>query len=603
MRIQTLSVEEAVASLRSTPQGLSTGEARRRLAEYGPNRMERVAAEPLALRVLKEFTHFFALILWVAAALAFLAEWSAPGQGMARVGYAIVAVIVVSGIFSFWQKHRIERILAELQKLLPRQVKVQRDGALARLAAEELVPGDLVLIEQGDRVPADCRLLEATGLRVNDATVTGESLPRSCDAAPSAAPELTRSRNVVLAGTSVAAGEVRALAFATGMHSEFGKIAHLAQAAGREASPLRVELARLSRTIALLAVTIGLAGEHPQVATGEQLRAWSDTQLRLALDAPEILFARVAADQKTRIVEALKQKRHVVAVTGGGVNDAPALKSAHIGIAMGLSGTDVAKESADMVLLDDNFTSIVSAVEEGRALFDNMRKFLTYILAHNVPELVPYLAFALFGIPLPLTPIQILAIDMGTDSLTALGLGTERAGPADMRRPARARDERLLDWRLAVRAYLFLGPIKAAAAMAAFFFVLRGAGWRYGEPAGSSIYLQATTACLTAIVVMQVVNVFLCRSRMRSVFSVGLGGNRLILWGVLLEVALIVLIDYTPVGNLLFATAPLEPRVWLFLLPFAVAMLALEELRKWVARRLLAAGSARTAGAPEGAAG
>ena len=179
--------------------------------------------------------------------------------------------------------------------------------------------------------------------------------------------------------------------------------------------------------------------------TGEQLRHFSDIQLRLALDAPEMIFARVSADQKMRIVEALKQKRHVVAVTGDGVNDAPALKSAHIGIAMGIAGTDVAKEAADMVLLDDNFASIVNAVEEGRAVFENIRKFLTYILAHNVAELIPYLAFVLFRIPLPLTPIQILAIDMGTDSLTALGLGVERPAPAVMPRPPRPQQRAALE--------------------------------------------------------------------------------------------------------------------------------------------------------------
>lgn len=154
---------------------------------------------------------------------------------------------------------------------------------------------------------------------------------------------------------------------------------------------------------------IGLIrSDEPLVITGDELRALTDTQLRLALDTPEIIFARVGADQKRRIVEALKRKGHVVAATGDGVNDAPALKSAHIGIAMGISGTDVAKEAADMVLLDDNFASIVNAVEEGRAVFSNIRKFLTYILAHNVPELIPYLVFSLFSVPLALTPIQIL---------------------------------------------------------------------------------------------------------------------------------------------------------------------------------------------------
>ena len=188
--------------------------------------------------------------------------------------------------------------------------------------------------------------------------------------------------------------------------------------------------------------------DNPVVITGMQLRKLSEIQLRLALDAPDIIFARVGADQKMRIVAALKKKKHIVAVTGDGVNDAPALKMADIGIAMGISGTDVAKEAADMILLDDNFASIIAAIEEGRAVYENIRKFLTYILTSNIPEIMPYLAFALLKIPLPLTIIQILAVDLGTDMLPALGLGAAKPEPGSMTKPPRPRKERLLDWRL-----------------------------------------------------------------------------------------------------------------------------------------------------------
>ena len=344
------------------------------------------------------------------------------------------------------------------------------------------------------------------------------------------------------------------------------------------------------RTARAIARKIGLVqSADPKVVTGAQFHSLSAIELQFALDAPEIIFARVAADQKMRIVEALKEKKHVVAVTGDGVNDAPALKSAHIGIAMGISGTDVAKQAADMVLLDDNFADIVSAIEEGRAVFQNIRKFLTYVLVHNVAELVPYLAFGLFGIPLPLTPIQALSIDMGTDSLTALGLGVERSNPTIMRLPPRRQDQRLLNLPLALRAYLFLGTIEAAAAMAAYFFVLLGAGWRFGQNLAPTdpLYLSATTACLSAIIIMQIVNVFLCRSSVRSIFSINLTDNRLIVWGVGLEVALLVLINYTPWGNMLLDTAPVPFGLWLFVIPLAVAMLALEEARKWLVRRSL----------------
>ena len=320
--------------------------------------------------------------------------------------------------------------------------------------------------------------------------------------------------------------------------------------------------------------------------TGEQLGHLSDIQLQLALDAPEIVFARVLAEQKMRIVGALKKKRELVAVTGDGVNDAPALRKADVGIAMGRSGTDVAREAADMVLLDDNFASIVAAIEEGRAVFANIRNFLTYILTSNVPELIPYLAFVIFRIPLPLTIIQILAVDLGTDMLPALGLGAEKPAPDIMKVPPRSRADRLLNWPLLARAYLFLGPMQAAAAMSAYWFVLRNGGWNFGEKlaAHDPLYLQATTACLSAIIVMQIANVFLCRSEREPLLARSLTSNRLILAGIATEILLIALIVYTPWGNALFGTASIELVVWLFIIPFALAMVALEELRKWLVR-------------------
>jgi magnesium-transporting ATPase (P-type) len=341
-------------------------------------------------------------------------------------------------------------------------------------------------------------------------------------------------------------------------------------------------------TAAALAREIGLVtGDTQRIVTGDELHRMSPTQLQLALDARDILFARVAADQKMQIVQSLQRKGEIVAVTGDGVNDAPALKTADIGIAMGISGTDVAKESADVILLDDNLASIVSAIEEGRAVFDNIRKFLTYILTSNIPELVPYLAFVLFRIPLPLTIIQILAVDLGTDLVPALALGAEKPDHDVMKRPPRGRDDRLLSAGLVARAYLFLGPLEAIAAMAAFFQVLHAGGWNPGEPLArlDPLYLAATTACLAAIVVAQVVNVFLCRHPLKSSLSFGLFGNPLIAIGIAAEVALLLLIVYTPAGNWLFGTAPLGVETWLFVVPFAGSMWLLEEARKAFLRR------------------
>lgn len=883
MKIHHLTPEAALESLDSSLEGLTDDEIERRLHEYGFNKIEEVQKESQLIAFAKEFLHFFALILWLAAGLAFFAESQQPGQGMATLGYAILGVIVVNGVFSFWQRYQAERAIAALQKLLPHQVKVIREAEMELIPAEELVPGDVIVLQEGDNIPADCRLLESFSLRVNNSTITGESLPKSRDSEPSAEEEMTQSRNILLAGTSVVSGEGKALVFATGMHTEFGKIAQLTQSTGENLSPLQKEITRLSHFVAVLAALLGavffligdimglsfwenfifaigiivanvpegllptvtlslamatqrmakrnalirhlpsvetlgsttvictdktgtltqnrmavkqfflnkqcfrltqlspeltqthkdffitaalchnlkqvenhtflgdpmeialvqmaqaqgikvaypkidevpfdtdrkrlstihqtpegktlyckgalekilplcthtlidgeiqllteewrnyflaaqqsmadeglrilafayrllpenyhsntaeqeliltalvgledpprpevaeaiakcdaagikvimITGDHPHTAVaiarqiglvrtsrpkviiGDRLKKLTRSQLQVALNASEIIFARVSADQKMHIVEALQRKKHIVAVTGDGVNDAPALKKADIGIAMGLSGTDVAKEAADMILLDDNFASIVAAIEEGRSVFENIRKFLTYILTSNIPEIVPYLSFVLFKIPLPLTVIQILAVDLGTDMLPALGLGVEAPDPALMSRPPRLRKERLINWRLLIRAYLFLGIIEAGAAMAAYFFVLHQGGWHYGDMLSrhNLLYLQATTACLTAIIMMQVVNVFICKRYQHGILQTSIWNNPLILYGVLLEIALILVIDYTPWGNRLFATAPLDKEVWLFVMPFAFGLLLLEEARKWLVRR------------------
>jgi len=186
---------------------------------------------------------------------------------------------------------------------------------------------------------------------------------------------------------------------------------------------------------------------------------------------------------------------------------------------------------------------------------------------------------------------------MVTDSLPAVGLGVEEPHPAAMHRPPRSQNERLMNLTLALRAYLFLGLIEAAVAMAAFFFVLNDGGWIYGDPLAPTdpLYMRATTACLSAIVLMQIVNVFLCRSSVQSVFSQPFFCNRTILCGVALELGLLILINYAPWGNQLLQTLPVPVDLWLFLMPCAIAMLTLEELRKWLARRSLQPPSLRPA--------
>ena len=860
----------------SETPGLTSEEARRVLAEVGPNVLAEVRPPSHLRRFSAQLVHLFALLLWAGAVLAWLA-------GMPQLSAAIVVVVLVNALFAFAQEYRAERAAEALRRMLPQTARVLRDRDVAHVPAEELVPGDVLLLEAGDRVSADADLLELRELRIDNSTLTGESWP--------VAPE-----EQVFAGTYVVSGRGEALVTATGMSTELGRIAELTQRGRVKPSPLELELKHVTRLVAVVSAGIGttfflvagwlgmgleerfvfavgvmvanlpegllptvtlalalatqrmarrnalvrrlssvetlgettvictdktgtlteneltavrvwtpelelevegagyepfgrfrsggrvvqprevaellragllcndsrlvsgadgwsvrgdptegalvvlaekgglrqeqevarlprvfevpfdsqrrrmttvhangservayvkgapeeilarsalgpeervraekaaaamedealrvlalakrtvsedadtgspeldeglellgLVGMHDppraevreaiarchaagirvlmvtgdagatavaiarriglvrreaHVITGHDLDGIDDAELGRLLDERDVVFARIDPEQKLRLAHVLHDAGEVVAMTGDGVNDAPALREADIGVAMGRRGTDVAKEAADMILLDDNFATVVAAVEEGRAVYDNIRRFAVYHFCSNVAELLPFVAWGLSGgaIPLPLTVMQVLAIDLGTDMLPAIALGTEKAEPGTMTRPPRPRNERLLGPRVLARAYGFVGLIEGIFGLAAFTFSFALGGWRPGMPLPSSgtAYVQATTMTQTGIVMGQVGAGMAMRTNRRSVFSIGLFTNRFLLVAIAFELALAAALIYVPGLNTAFHQGPIGVAEWLFLAPIPFVVFGAEEARKAILRR------------------
>ncbi len=346
-------------------------------------------------------------------------------------------------------------------------------------------------------------------------------------------------------------------------------------------------------TATAIARRVGITDEHPRVVTGDELDRLDQHGIgELVRDEFDIIFARASPEAKLRIADALRDQGHVVAMTGDGVNDAPALHRADIGVAMGRSGTDVAREAATMVLTDDNFASLVSAVRAGRRIYDNVRKFIVYIFAHATPEVTPFLVFALGSgkVPLPLTILQLLAFDVGSETLPALALSREPAEPGLMERPPRPRSEGVIRGPMLLRAWLFLGVMVSALQMTGFFYVLVRAGWHPGAPTGSGrplhhAYQQATTMTFLGMIAGQIGTAFAVRTEHASLRSVGVLSNRYLIAGIGGELLLAAVFVYTPPFQALLGTAALPLGDLLLLLPYPFIVWGADELRRYLIRR------------------
>jgi magnesium-transporting ATPase (P-type) len=348
------------------------------------------------------------------------------------------------------------------------------------------------------------------------------------------------------------------------------------RAAGIQVAMLTGDHPSTARAIAL---EVGLLTPGGVVVTGDALPSDDDELATLLQHPGGAVVARVAPADKFRIARVLRDHGHVVAVTGDGVNDAPALREADVGVAMGLSGSDVARESADLVLLDDHFGTIVTAVELGRATFLNVRRFLTYHLTDNVAELAPFALWALStgNLPLAIGVLQVLALDIGTDMLPAIALGAEPANPRIMRgRPRRT----IVDPPLLVRSLGLLGITEAAAAMAAFAVVLTAGGWSWGEVPSATLLATASGTAFACISLSQMANAFACRSTVRPVWRLDPRRNLLVVYAVLAEFGLLLAFLGTPALRDQLGGGWPTVRGWGLALAAAVALVLVDGIAK-----------------------
>ena len=912
----SMPIDKVFDELKTSENGLTSEEAKLRLKKYGYNRLSEKRQIPFVHKFIKHLRDLFGILLLVAAILSYI-------SGSPELALIILAVVFVNIFVSMFQESRAEKAMETLKSWMPEYAKVFRDGELEKISVKEIVPGDLIFLKEGDRVPADARLLEAFDLWTNNVPLTGESepQPRIAETVEVVEKAYLYAPNLVFMSTSVAKGQGKAVVYATGMDTQFGRIASLTQTIREEDSPLQKEIAltakydfviavvvgavffaasflflhvpvqtsflfmigvmvacvpeglqvtvssalainvlkmvkqnvlvkRLSSVQTLGSVTVICTDKTGTITKGEMTvnklwvkdrvievsglgympvgdftindqplregetksldklleiaalcngakvdppsdrnRNWSvigdptdgallvaalkygqvieelieekptidilpfsferkrmstvhklngdvliytkgaprnvlDLCTKLLVDGKvedlnqedldwiesqihnfaneglrviafaytqipkahyrkgeeveknlvfvglagmrdpprtevgdavlkakqagiktviitgdygptaqvvaqevgivekqccqivrgidlddlndqaivdevkkgNVIFARVSPEQKLRIVTVLKKSGEVVAVTGDGANDAPSLKEADIGVAMGASGTDVAREAADIVLLNDSFASIVRAVESGRAIYENIRKFIVYVFSHNWAELIPFVLYAALGIPLPLLVVQVLAIDLAIDVIPSLALSREPPEAGIMQEPPRSIKERLFTRKVLLRS-VFIGAIIAGGAMIGCLNAWAAGGWHIGMPVpidwrfggdfpnNNPIYLKGVTMMFAGIVVAQAGNVLASRTSKQSIFKSSLSKNKWIVFGIVAQLSIIAFLVYVPLMQQFFGTTALGLTDWLYLISLAIIVILAEEIRKFFSRR------------------
>lgn len=918
--IHSLSAEEVFKNLETSSAGLTSEEAYSRQLLYGDNKLSKHEDDSRWVSFVSTLLHPQTVVLALAGTVSFIAN-------DAILGVVIFTLIVVNAMSAYWRQYRAESAVEKLQEILPAYAHVLRNATNVLVPSSEVVPGDILILEEGDHITADARVIEEFGLRVNNSTLTGEAIPAKKTADISFETEISELEqpNLIFAGTSVASGTARAVTYATGMLTQFGRVAHLTQSIEDTQTPFQIELRTITRNLTFISVGIGalvflvgfttniglpldklflfslgiivavipeglpatltltlaaatqrlaakgvlvkkmntvetlgsvsvictdksgtltqnqmtireiwvsgteikvsgvgyepignfmpnpiengfgftftdllvasascnnaklsppslehphwtslgdqteaamkvaalkggvdelflqkyfpriheipfdarrkrmstihrtregliaftkgapnevlalcthiklddkvveldnrtradimaandkyarntlrvlavatkwlgdnygnytpaniengltflglvammdpprpeveeaikvchraqiriimitgdygltavslakrvgiLTSKNPRILTGSEMDGLSDNDISKILKS-ETLCARMAPEHKMRIVSILQAENEVVAVTGDGVNDAPALRKADVGVAMGIVGTDVSKEAADIILTDDNFSAIIAAIEEGRAVYGNVRKFVSYIFSSNVPELMPFIVTSsVTTIPLALKIRQILAIDLGTDIFPALGLGMEKPEPDTMDYPPRPKNQPLITNFLLGRAFVWLGLIEATLSFIAFFAVYYYSGYWHllGLPAitlpdlpwlridlpEQTVHLAAVTAYHISVVFAQIGNAFACRSEKQRITKIGWFSNKYIWFGILLEIFSIIVMVNVPSVAVLFEHHALPIGYWMLIFTFPFVLYSLEWVRKFIVR-------------------